>query len=228
MTDWSMVETEYSPEGRPEYEQLFVEADSEAVEHLNELYLEGIYSGFSFRNAARSLSDTERIKRKTWEGLPSEKDHPTTEDGYWWNEEILRSNGDWRNNIPFFEYKEIAVLFPQKSKGIEPEELEKENPEIYLGEHISDEELREIAGRDETRDVLELLELINTDWESTVDYIQNNPQLQDKRLDRSVAVYATDNVETGEAEEFLWKLADALEAETVDKRYSEIDGLSPE
>lgn len=213
MTDWSVVEAEYSPEGRPKYEQLFVNGDSEAVEHLNELYLEGSYSGFSFRDAARNLPNTERIKRRNKGGLPSDENYPSTEDGYWWNEEILRSNGDWRNNVPLFEYKEITVLFPQKRKGIEPEELEKENPEIYIGEHISDEELREIADRDETRDVVELLELINTDWESTVEYIQNNPQLQDKRLDRSVAVYATNNVDNNEAEDFLWELADGLEAE---------------
>jgi hypothetical protein len=204
MTEWYGVETEYSPEGRPEYEQLFVDRDSEAVEHLNELYLEESYSGFSFRDAARNLPNTERIRRQNKGGLPSDENYPTTEDSYRWNEEILRSNGDWRNNVPFFEYKEIAVLFPQKRKGIELEELEEENPEIYIGDHISDKELREIADC-ETRDVVELLESI--DRGSVVDYIQNNPQLQNKRLDRSVAVYGTDNVDDNEAEEFLWELA---------------------
>lgn len=213
MTDWSVVKTGYSSEGRPEYEQLFVDGDSVAVEHLNELYLEERLNGFSFRDAARGLSNTERngvTFERSSETVGDKKVYPAvTEDGYKWQEEIIRSDSSWRKNIPFADYEEIAVLFPQKHSGIDPENLD--NGEIGLGallvgQGYSSDEAQRIA--EEQKEVAK-------------EALENNPHLQDTHLDRSVAVYATDNVETDEAEEFLWELADALEEETVDKRYGE-------
>ncbi len=208
MTGWSVVETEYSSEGRPEYEQIFVNGDSEAVENLNEVYLEERLNGFSFKDAAENLSNAQR-NGKSRESSGDIIYPAITEDGYRWREEIIRSDGSWRKSIPFVDYQEIAVLFPQKRSGINPDDLD--DGEIGLGallvgQGYSAEEAQRIAKERK---------------EATKEAVENNPYLRDTHFlgDRSVAVYATDNVETNGAEEFLWELADALEKETVDKQF---------
>lgn len=207
MTNPSLVETDYSLDGRPEYNQLFIDEDSEAIDHLNQIYLEEDYSLFELKIAVRKIPNAERIDHTTWEGLPSKDDYPTTEDGYMWSHEVLRRGGGWRDNIPFFQNEEIAVLFPQRRSGIDLRSDE-ENPEIYIGDHLNDEEIREIEGAGEDEELIDVIE--NLDRESFRDYVEDNPRIQQDRLDRSIAVYATSNVNNHEAEEFLWEISEAL------------------
>lgn len=210
MTNPSLVETEYSPDGRPEYNQLFIDEESEALSNLNQIYVDEKYSLFEIKIAARKIPDAERIDHTIWGGLPSKDDYPTTEDGYMWNHEILRSGSGWRDSIPFIQNKEIAVLFPQRRSGIDLEFFE-ENPEIYLGDHLNDEEIRDISDAEENESLIEVIKRL--DEASVRNYVENNSRIQRDRLDRSIAVYATDNVGNQEAEEFLWEISSSLQSE---------------
>lgn len=210
MTSPRLVVTDYSPEGRFEYNQLFINEESEALNNLNQFYLDQNYSLFEIKIAASKIPNAERFDDKTWGSLPSKDDYPTTEDGYMWNHEILRKGNSWRASIPFFQDKEIAVLFPQKRRGIDPDFVE-EKAEVYVGDHLNDEEIRQITNADEDENLIEVIK--GLDEGSVRNYVENNSRIQNNRLDRSIAVYATDNVGIQEAEEFLWEITNALQSE---------------